>query len=104
MDRRRIVARGGVKRSKYIVPCFLFVEVSCTLDYTVACSLLSPSFHRLPYLPFSFGHECYALPSSGTKRNLKLESLQRDFMHPLGSSCSAFHLRFYLVFVAYEIP
>jgi len=28
---RRIVGRGGVKRSKYIVPCFLLVEVSCRL-------------------------------------------------------------------------
>ncbi|XP_048056319.1 phospholipid phosphatase-related protein type 5 isoform X2 [Megalobrama amblycephala] len=27
MDRERIVGRGGVKRSKYIVPCFLFVEL-----------------------------------------------------------------------------
>ncbi|XP_051985888.1 phospholipid phosphatase-related protein type 5-like isoform X3 [Xyrauchen texanus] len=27
MDRRRIVGRGRVKRSTYIVPCFLFVEL-----------------------------------------------------------------------------
>ncbi|XP_051997248.1 phospholipid phosphatase-related protein type 5-like isoform X2 [Xyrauchen texanus] len=27
MDRRRIVGMGGVKRSTYIVPCFLFVEL-----------------------------------------------------------------------------
>ncbi|XP_017577571.1 phospholipid phosphatase-related protein type 5 isoform X1 [Pygocentrus nattereri] len=27
MDRRMVVGRGGLKKSKYIVPCFLFVEL-----------------------------------------------------------------------------
>ncbi len=35
MDRRRIVVRGGVKRSKYLVPCFLFVEVSYSIHWII---------------------------------------------------------------------
>lgn len=78
MDRRWIVGRGGVKRSKYLVPCFLFVEVSYSIHWIRGRSLLSPPIHRLPYSHFFVMNKNDALPSSGTKRNLSFQSLQRD--------------------------
>ncbi len=73
MDRMRIVGRGGVKRSKYLVPCFLLVEVSYSIHWIRG---------RHPSIDLHI-HHCVmnkndALPSTGTKRNLSFQSLQRD--------------------------